>query len=137
MKRRRKAISSIAPRILKAAFLLGSLINANLAAKAQTTQKSFQIYCNSNKDSTGECTRIDNGEQYLCILIPGQTTSCLDAQKRKFDCVYIGDFQFNCKQHKLEGIEQVIKSSEFRDSFQNRIAPDIQDSFTPTNKPAF
>ena len=106
-------------------------------ASGQIPSKAIQIFCNSNKDGTGECIRIDNNDPFLCVIIAGQTTSCIDDKKKKFDCVYIGDYQFSCKPSKVDGIEGTIDSNEFQNSFPSRKASDLRDAFAPTSKPAF
>ena len=112
----RKENSSNKGLVLAIAGFAATGLLGDFSASGQALSKAIQIFCNSNKDGTGECIRIDNNDPFLCVSIAGQTTSCIDDKKRKFDCVYIGDYQFSCKPSK---------------------ADDLRDAFAPTSNPAF
>lgn len=86
--------------VRRAAYMLFKLFGYALfftgaATKAQQTsefnsQAGFSIYCNSNMDGTGKCSRTDNGNPLTCIMIPGQIIDCSDQNKGEFDCVQYG-----------------------------------------------
>ena len=50
----------------------------------------FSVYCTSNMDGTGKCTREDNGSSINCLIIPGGVIACRDFKKRKYSCVQYG-----------------------------------------------
>ncbi|MCP9810032.1 hypothetical protein KBY58_11360 [Cyanobium sp. HWJ4-Hawea] len=63
--------------------------------------QAFSIYCTSNMDGTGKCTRVDNSESLTCIAIPGQVIACRDKNKSLLECVQYGlilsyQAQFSC-----------------------------------------
>ena len=66
-------------------------------------QSEFSVYCNSNMDGTGDCSRNDNNELLACIVIPGGIIECKDKQKLRYECVNYGvttanstQFSFSC-----------------------------------------
>jgi hypothetical protein len=67
--------------------LLNPLI---LSALADTGNASFSIYCISNGDGTGNCTRDDNKKPISCIGMPGVTVECQDRKQNKYECVPFG-----------------------------------------------
>ena len=67
--------------------LLSALI---LPALANTGTASFSIYCISNGDGTGNCTRDDNKKPISCIGMPGATVECQDRKQNKYECVPFG-----------------------------------------------
>jgi len=67
--------------------LLNTLISSALA---DTRNASFSIYCISNGDGTGNCTRDDNKKPISCIGMPGVTVECQDRKQNKYECVPFG-----------------------------------------------
>jgi hypothetical protein len=72
-----------------ALFFTGAESNAQQGSEFNS-QAGFSIYCNSNMDGTGKCSRTDNGNPLTCIMIPGQIIDCSDQSKGEFDCVQYG-----------------------------------------------
>ncbi len=52
-------------------------------------QKSFNVYCTSNKDSTGICINDKTNDSLDCIIIPGQVIHCEDKRKNRFECLLV------------------------------------------------
>lgn len=110
----------------RAAFLLFKIFSLTLTfmgskVDAQqdnelSNQAGFSIYCNSNMDATGNCSRSDNGNPLLCIVISGQVIDCSDQNKREFDCVQYGALlplqtQFFCMPDKSKSTNEPMIDS--------------------------
>ena len=67
----------------------------------QLQQPEFSVFCSSNMDGTGRCTRDDTDESLSCLVIPGGVIACRDKQKIRYECVQYGAIlahqtQFSC-----------------------------------------
>ena len=56
---------------------------------------TFNIFCTSNFDGTGDCINTSTNAPFDCTLIPGQVIACRDGDKNKFSCINFGSNQSN------------------------------------------
>lgn len=66
----------------------------------------FNIYCTSNKDSTGSCVNLKSQKLLDCLIIPGQVIDCKGSSGKKFQCVLYSQVtetqaEFFCNQDSL------------------------------------
>jgi hypothetical protein len=99
-----------------ALFFTGSESKSQPASEFNN-QAGFSIYCNSNMDGTGKCSRSDNGNPLTCIMIPGQVIDCSDQNKGEFDCVQYGavlplQTQFFCSPDKGKSTGEAFVDKE-------------------------
>lgn len=113
--------------------LLNTLISSALA---DTGNASFSIYCISNGDGTGNCTRDDNKKPISCIGMPGVTVECQDRKQNKYECVPFGfidtgqaQVQLSCENKSSNNINDKLFDSTYTNN--QKIAP-INSSPKPT-----
>jgi hypothetical protein len=103
-------------------------IDVNLLVQLPNSQ-AFSIYCTSNLDSTGACTRVDNSEPVSCEMIPGGIINCKQEGEPAIQCViYSGvigsQAYFYCTHRTDPGIrDNRINSQRF-----NRVNPSTPSS---------
>ena len=73
---------------------------------ATSAFSDFSVYCSSNMDGTGVCTKEGTSETIECILLQGSIIGCKDSTSQ-FRCVQFGQIianqaQFSCKQAESE-----------------------------------
>ena len=51
---------------------------------------SYSIFCTSNHDGTGVCSRLDNNERINCEIIPGMLINCKENDQNPIQCVGYG-----------------------------------------------
>ena len=78
----------------------------------------FSVYCSSNMDGTGICTKEGTTETIECIILQGSIIGCRD-KTSQFKCVQFGQIianqaQFSCKQ--VESKAQTSILNEVKDS---------------------
>lgn len=85
------------------------------------SQSEFSIYCSSNMDGTGKCSRVDSGEAINCIIIPGNIIACRDKRRSKYECVQYGAIlafqtQFFCLPDKNNSIKDQLFDNQRTDA---------------------
>ena len=103
--------------------------------KTASASGNFSIYCSSNMDGTGLCTREDTSEQLNCIVLQGAIIKCKD-ESGFFECLQYGPIiahqsQFSCKL----SLEKPEDSSVPDTAAQSNVEqiPLIQDSSSSLN----
>lgn len=129
-------------------MLLASLFTAvlfGLPPKPKATlflisnnMSSFNIFCTSNFDGTGECTRADNGSKLNCEIVPGSIINCSQPGGPQVQCVLFSSIvnaqaYFSCSPRKDAGINPNRINN---DRFSKPSGPDISPgSLTPLPDP--
>ena len=62
----------------------------------------FSVYCSSNMDGTGICTKEGTSESLTCVILQGSIIGC-ENSNRRYRCVQYGQIianqtQFSCKE---------------------------------------
>lgn len=106
---------------------------------------SFVIYCTSNQDSTGECSRVDNGERIDCEIVPGAIINCGRQDAPPVQCVLVGvvlnaQAYFSCSPRRDPGVSGTrINLDRFAKpsspALSPTLAPDVPDPLTPFADP--
>ena len=105
--------------IIKSGLLvvLTSLLPVFLADQLATLASSnFSVYCSSNMDGTGICTKEGTTESLECIVLQGSIIGCKDSTT-KFRCVQFGQIianqaQFSCKQSEIKTEASLLEVEE-------------------------
>lgn len=89
---------------------------------------SFIIYCISNHDGTGDCSRTDTSEAIDCELVPGSIINCTQKDGKPVQCVIVSavlntQAYFSCAPRRNAGVSG------------KRINPDIFNQPTTPNEP--
>ena len=80
-------------------LILPALVFDHIGTSASS---EFSVYCSSNMDGTGICTKEGTTESIECIILQGSIIGCQD-KTSQFRCVQFGQIianqaQFSCKQ---------------------------------------
>ena len=105
--------------IIKSGLLvsLTSLLPVFLVDQLATHASSnFSVYCSSNMDGTGICTKEGTTESLECIVLQGSIIGCKDSTN-KFRCVQFGQIianqaQFSCKQNEIKTETSLLEVEE-------------------------
>ena len=107
-----------------------------------SSNSSFSIYCTSNLDGTGDCTRVDNGSKINCEIVPGSIINCSQSVGPQVQCVLFSSIvnaqaYFSCSPRKDAGINpNRINTDRFSKQSSPALSPDISpDSLTPLPDP--
>ena len=104
----------------------------NLALAAS----EFSVYCSSNMDGTGICTKEGTSERLDCIVLQGSIVGCENSGNR-YRCVQYGQIianqtQFSCKETDFNAEKslstQTTKSSNIPTPFQSNIEVETGES---------
>jgi len=106
---------------------------------------SFIIYCTSNQDGTGECSRVDTGENIVCEIIPGSIINCSRQTASPVQCVLVSSVlnaqaYFSCAPRQEPGAAgNRLNPDRFTQpttpALPPVIAPNLPDSLTPLADP--
>ena len=70
-------------------MLVSGFLHNDVAAQ-MLAGVSYSIFCTSNHDGTGICSRVDNNEQINCEMIPGMLINCKEPNQNTIQCVSYG-----------------------------------------------
>ena len=126
--------------ILASAFLAPSpLRQEHLPLVSAITP--FIIYCTSNQDGTGECSRVDTSENIDCEIVPGAIINCTPKSAPPVQCVLVSAIinaqaYFSCSQKRSPGVSgNRINVDRFTDPNPSTpspaISPDLPETLTP------
>lgn len=112
---------------------------ANLGLIAK--ESSFIIYCTSNQDGTGDCSRVDTSENIDCELVPGSIINCTQKDRAPAQCVIVSSVlnaqaYFSCTPRRDTGVSgKRINPDRFdrpaTPSVPPTITPELPDPLTP------
>lgn len=110
---------------------------------SQLPESSFSIYCTSNLDSTGSCTRMDNNQPISCEMIPGGVINCKQQASSSIQCVFYSGVistqaYFYCTRRTDPGInENRINNQRFSPVKSERVSPsnDLKNIILPFSEP--
>lgn len=73
-----------------------------LHQKPALASSDFSVYCSSNMDGTGICTKEGTSESLTCVILQGSIVGC-ENSNRRYRCVQYGQIianqtQFSCKE---------------------------------------
>ena len=100
----------------------------------------FSVYCSSNMDGTGMCTRQDSSQSLECMILQGSIIGCRDSNQ-KFRCIQYGNVianqaQFSCRLDDLNSL--FLPSSQDSDLQEGKSGHSNQEnteSYTPFKNP--
>lgn len=106
---------------------------------------SFIIYCTSNQDGTGECSRVDTGEKIVCEIVAGSIVNCSRQTASPVQCVFVSTVlnaqaYFSCAPRREPGAAgNRLNPDRFTQpstpALPSVIAPNMPDSLTPLADP--
>jgi len=106
---------------------------------------SFIIYCTSNQDSTGECSRVDTGEKIVCEIVPGSIINCSQQAASPVQCVLVSSVlnaqaYFSCTPRREPGVAgNRVNPYRFAQpsapTLPQVITPNLPDLLTPLTDP--
>ena len=101
----------------------------------------FMVYCTSNQDGTGECSRVDTSESIDCEIVPGAIINCSPKSAPPVQCVLVSAIinaqaYFSCSQKRSPGVSgNRINVDRFADPNPSVppsvITPDLPETLTP------
>lgn len=104
-------------------------------------ESSFIIYCTSNHDGTGDCSRADTSEGIECELVPGSVINCTRNDGMPVQCVMVSSVlnaqaYFSCAPRRNAGVSgKRINLDRFDQpttpSLPPTITPELPDPLTP------
>ena len=104
-------------------------------------ESSFIIYCTSNHDGTGDCSRTDTSESIECELVPGSIINCMQKDGKSVQCVMASSVlnaqaYFSCAPRRNAGVSGKRINLERFDqpttpSLPPTITPELPDQLTP------
>ena len=71
-------------------FFSNNSLRADSEYSALIVSTPFSVYCTSNFDDTGSCTRTDNNQPIDCVLIPGGVITCKQDGVPPIQCILYG-----------------------------------------------
>ena len=111
--------------------------NLRLIAK----ESSFIIYCTSNQDGTGDCSRVDTSQSIDCELVPGSIINCTQKDRPPVQCVMVSSVlnaqaYFSCTPRRDAGVSgKRINLDRFDQpttpSVPPTLTPELPDPLTP------
>lgn len=104
---------------------------------ATSAFSDFSVYCSSNMDGTGVCTKEGTSETIECILLQGSIIGCKDSTSQ-FRCVQFGQVianqaQFSCKQTEIKTEASSLDIEEKSPADQQRSEPIVNQAPSSLN----
>ena len=104
---------------------------------ATSAFSDFSVYCSSNMDGTGVCTKEGTSETIECILLQGSIIGCRDSTSQ-FRCVQFGQIianqaQFSCKQTEIKTEASSLDIAEKSPADQQRSEPIVNQAPSSLN----
>lgn len=104
---------------------------------ASSASSDFSVYCSSNMDGTGICTKEGTTESIECIILQGSIIGCKDSTSQ-FRCVQFGQVianqaQFSCKQTEIKTEASSLDIEENSPADQQRSEPIVNQAPSSLN----
>lgn len=106
-------------------YLALFIFTAFTVQQAQSSSQQFSIYCTSNFDGTGKCTK-DDGNELTCISLPGQIIACKNTDSSIYECIQYGNIvahqsQFVCEEDTDRSVSPIQFNSNDQPSEEKSI----------------
>lgn len=127
------------------ALIALSFLHSSPASAEQSSlvamNTSFIVYCTSNQDGTGQCSRVDTSENIDCEIVPGAIINCSPQSMPPVQCVLVSAIMnaqayFSCSQKRSPSLGgnrlNVDRFAEPTPSAPSSvITPDLPETLTP------